>query len=44
MNVTAYQEKEMRRRRRAREGQERKRATEFEEAACCPSAVVQGPA
>ena len=34
----------MRRRRRAREGQEkgkRKQATNFEGAVCCPSAVVQ---
>ena len=38
----------MRRQRRAREGQEkrnkRKQAIDFEEAVCCPSAVVQGAA
>ena len=35
----------MRRRRRAKEGQEKgKQATDFEEAVCCPTAVVQGVA
>ena len=45
MNVTVHQEKKKKRRRRAREGQEkRKQATDFKEAVCCPSAVVQGSA
>ena len=37
----------MRRRRRVREGQEkrkRKQATDFEKAVCCPTAIVQGAA
>ena len=38
----------MRRRRRAREGQEKrireKQATDFEDAVCCSTAVVQGAA
>ena len=32
----------MRRRSRAGEKKKRKQATDFEEAVCCPSAVVQG--
>ena len=47
MNVTAHQEKkkneEMKAgKRKARE--ERKQATDFKEAVCCPSAIVQGAA
>ena len=34
----------MRRRRRAGEKKKRKQETDFEEAVCCPSAVVQGAA
>ena len=49
MNVTAHQEKEMNEetktgKRRAGEKRKRKKATDFEEAVCCPSAVVQGAA
>ena len=44
MNVTAHQE-EMNKKMKTgyrRAGEERKQATDFEEAVCCPSAVVQG--
>ena len=46
MNVTAHQEKEKNEemkkgKRRAEEKKKRKQATDFEEAVCCPSAVVQ---
>ena len=49
MNVTAYQEKEKNKetkigKRGAGEKRKRKQATDFEEAVCCPSAVVQGAA
>ena len=47
MNVTAYQEKEKNEETRTgkrRTGEERKQATDFNEAVCCPSAVVQGAA
>ena len=49
MNVTVHQEKEKNeetktgKRRAGKEGK-RKQATDFEEAVCCPSAVVQGSA
>ena len=45
MNVTAHQEKEKNaetKKSKRRAGEERKQATNFEEAVCCPSAVVQG--
>ena len=46
MNVTTHQEKEENketktRERRAGEKKKRKQATDFKEAVCCPSAVVQ---
>ena len=46
MNVTAHQEKEENKetktsKRRAGEKRKRKHATDFKEAVCCPSAVVQ---
>ena len=49
MNVTAHQEKEKNKetktgKRRAGEKKERKQATDFKEAVCCPSAIVQGAA
>ena len=49
MNVTAHQEKEKNEetrteKRRAGEKKKRKQATDFEEAVCCPSAVVFGAA
>ena len=49
MNVTAHQEKEKNEetktgKRRAGEKRKKKQATDFEEAVCCPSAVVQGAA
>ena len=49
MNVTAHQEKEENERtkkgkRGAGEKKKRKQATDFKEAVCCPSAVVQGAA
>ena len=45
MNVTAHQEKETNKekrtsKRRAGEKRKRKRATDFKEAVCCPTAVV----
>ena len=46
MNVTAHQEKknkEMKTGKR-RAGEKRKQVTDFKEAVCCPSAVVQGAA
>ena len=49
MNVTAHQEKEKKKeretgKRRAGDKRKRKQVTNFEEAVCCPSAVVQGAA
>ena len=49
MNVTAHQEKEeneetKKGKSRAGEKKKRKRATDFKEAVCCPTAVVQGAA
>ena len=49
MNVTAHQEKEnnketKKEKRRAGEKKNRKQATDFKEAVCCRSAVVQGAA
>ena len=44
MNVTAHQEKEKNERTRTgkrKAGEERKQETDFKEAVCCPSAVVQ---
>ena len=46
MNVTAHQKEkseEMRMSKR-KAGKERKQATNFKEAVCCPSVVVQGAA
>ena len=40
INVSAHQEKKGKR----EAGEERKQSTDFKEAACCPSAVVQGAA
>ena len=47
MNVTAHQQKEeneetKKGKRGAREKKKRKQATDFKEAVCCSSAVVQG--
>ena len=49
MNATAHQEKEKNEemkkgKRRAGEKKKRKQATDFKEAVCCPTAVVQGAA
>ena len=49
MNVTAHQEREKNKetktgKRRAGEKKKRKQATDFKEAVCCHSAVVQGTA
>ena len=47
MNVTAHQKKkknEETKTGKRRAGEKRKQATNFEEAVCCPSAVVQGAA
>ena len=47
MNVTAHQEKEKNKETKTskrRAGEKRKQATDFKEAVCCPSAVVQGAA
>ena len=45
MNVAAHQEKEKNENTiKSRAGEERRQATDFIEAACCPSAVVQGAA
>ena len=49
MNVTAHQEKkknEETKKGKSRAGEKRKRkqATEFKEAVCCPSTVIQGAA
>ena len=49
MNVTAHQEKEKNEKtkkgkRKAGETRRRKQGTNFKEAVCCPSAVVQGAA
>ena len=47
MNVTTRQEKEKNEKTKTgkrKTGEERKQATDFKEAVCCPSAVVQGAA
>ena len=48
MNVTAYQEKEgneeIKKGKRVAGEKKRTQATDFKEAVCCPSAVVQGAA
>ena len=47
MNITAHQEKEKNKETRTgkrKAGEERKQATNFKEAVCCPFAVVQGVA
>ena len=47
MNVTAHQEKEKYKETKTgkrRAGEKRKQATDFKDAVCCPSAVVQGAA
>ena len=46
MNVTAYQEEknEETKTGKRKAGEERKQVTDFKEAVCCPSAVVQGAA
>ena len=47
MNVAANQEKEKNKETKTgkrKAGEERRHATDFKEAACCPSAVVQGAA
>ena len=45
MNVVAHQEKnEKTKTGKRKAGEEKKQATDFKEAACCPSAVVQGAA
>ena len=43
MNVAAYQEKKKNKKTgKKKAGEERRQATDFKEAACCPSAVIQG--
>ena len=47
MNVAAHQEKEKNKEMKTgkrKAGKERRQATNFKEAPCCPSAVVQGAA
>ena len=44
MNVAAHQEKEKTKMSKRKAGEERRQATDFKEAVCCPSAVVQGAA
>ena len=47
MKVTAHQEKKKNKetkRGKRKAGEERKQATDFKEAVCCPSAIVQGVA
>ena len=44
MNVAAHQEKEKEKTGKRKAEEERKRATNFKEAGCCPSAVVLGAA
>ena len=48
MNVTAHQEEEKKETKTGKRGagkkKKRKQATDFKEAVCCPSAVVQGVA
>ena len=47
MNVTAHQEKEKNEEMKTgkrKAGKDRKQATDFKEAVCCPTAVVQGAA
>ena len=41
MNVTAYQEKKNEKTGKREAVEKRKRATDFKDAECCPSAVVQ---
>ena len=43
MNVAAHQDKEKNEKKGKRKAaEERRQGTDFKEAACCPSAVVQG--
>ena len=42
MNVAAHQEKEKTKTAKRKAGEKRRQATDFKEAVCCPSAVVQG--
>ena len=47
MNVTAHQEKEKNEETKTgkrKAGEERKQATDFKKAVCCPSAFIQGAA
>ena len=46
MNVTAHQEKENEETKKGKRGagEKKKQAIDFEEAVCCPSAIVQGAA
>ena len=47
MNITAHQQKEKNEETKMGKrkiGEERRQATDFEEAVCCPSAIVQGAA
>ena len=44
MNVAAYQEKEKNEKTAKRKAGEERKQTNFEEAACYPSAIVQGAA
>ena len=41
MNVAAHQQKKNEKTGKSQAGEERKQSTDFTEAACCPSAVVQ---
>ena len=45
MNITTHQEKEKNEETKAckrRTGEERRQVIDFKEAACCPSAIIQG--
>ena len=42
MNIATHQEKEKNEKGKRKAGEERRRGTDFKEAACCPSVVVQG--
>ena len=47
MNVTAHQEEEKNEETKAgkrKAGKDRREATDFEEAVCCPSVIIQGAA
>ena len=46
MNITAHQQKEENETKKGKRGagEKRKQVTNFKEAVCCPSAVVQGAA